>query len=153
MELVRLGDASVEAYERGMKIIKDGIASLAEYEDQRDGLGLENRRVIAGGAITDANGNAKIGITTDGEQQVQVDTLAWLGAREKKRKADSICRVREQDFAASAEAKGIRRPPAQTAKEGNKVQQLRRSRTQEVAGHRKNTCTNPQGVRLQTGPA
>lgn len=42
MELVRLGDASVEAYERGMKIIKDGIASLGEYEDQRDGLGLEN---------------------------------------------------------------------------------------------------------------
>lgn len=33
MELFRLGDACMEAYERGMKILKDGIASLTEFEE------------------------------------------------------------------------------------------------------------------------
>jgi hypothetical protein len=96
LELVCLGDACVEVYEKGVKIIKDGIASLAESEDHRDGLGLEGRRVIAGSATTDANANANIGTIIDGEQQVQVDTLAGLGGPEKKRKARQPTKSRDK---------------------------------------------------------
>lgn len=85
MELVRLGDACVEAYERGMKILKDGIASLAEFEEQRDGLGLEDHPGAIVNATTDAHETMRNG--AEGEQGGQVDTLAGLGAPEKKRKA------------------------------------------------------------------
>lgn len=66
MELVRLGDACVEAYERGMKILKDGIASLTEFEEQRDGLGLEDRPGAIVNATTDADETMRNG--AKGEQ-------------------------------------------------------------------------------------
>lgn len=62
MESVRLGDVSAEAYEKGMKLIRDGIAALAEYDDHRYGLGLEDRPVAPVAAIAKANE-----LTTDAE--------------------------------------------------------------------------------------
>lgn len=84
MELVRLAHASVEAYEKGMKLIREGITALAEYEDQRDGLGLEDRPASAGGAV--ANRGGDIPTADDGVQEMHVDTLAGLEAPEKRRK-------------------------------------------------------------------
>jgi hypothetical protein len=46
MELVRLGDACVESYQRGMQIIKDGIASLSKFDGRRDYLGSEDRLAV-----------------------------------------------------------------------------------------------------------
>lgn len=43
MELVRLGDTSVEAYSRLMELFKSNLAVMLPYTEVRDGLGLEDR--------------------------------------------------------------------------------------------------------------
>lgn len=78
MELVRLGDASAEAYEKGMKLIRDGIAALAEYEDQRDGLGVEDRPAVA--VAVAEKSTELIPADVDAGQCMDVDTLVGLGA-------------------------------------------------------------------------
>ncbi|XP_037467727.1 uncharacterized protein LOC119339929 [Triticum dicoccoides] len=85
MELVRLGDACVESYQRGMQIIRDEIASLSEFEDKRDGLGLEDHPTITPSAIPDPQKEMRE--VACAEQGAQVETLAGLGAPEKKRTA------------------------------------------------------------------
>jgi hypothetical protein len=42
MELVRLGDASSEAYEKLVMLFKENLAIRAPFENARDGLGLED---------------------------------------------------------------------------------------------------------------
>uniref|UniRef100_A0A8R7PIW9 CCHC-type domain-containing protein n=1 Tax=Triticum urartu TaxID=4572 RepID=A0A8R7PIW9_TRIUA len=43
MELVRMGDASVEAYEKFMSLIKSCMVEMQPFAEIRDGLGLEDR--------------------------------------------------------------------------------------------------------------
>uniref|UniRef100_A0A8R7PH03 Protein FAR1-RELATED SEQUENCE n=1 Tax=Triticum urartu TaxID=4572 RepID=A0A8R7PH03_TRIUA len=43
MELVRMGDASVEAYGKFMTLIKDCLVQMEPFLEIRDGLGLEDR--------------------------------------------------------------------------------------------------------------
>lgn len=94
MELVRLGDACVESYQKGMQIIKDGIASLSEFKDRRDGLGLEDRPTITLSAIPDPQEEMREVVCA--EQGAQVETLASLGAPEKKRNAGRPTNSREK---------------------------------------------------------
>ena len=59
MELVRLGDASADAYETLMDIFDGAIVRMAPFNEARDGLGLEDRqdeaRVLVGKEATDIN--------------------------------------------------------------------------------------------------
>lgn len=96
MELVRLGDACVESYQKGMEIIKSGIASLAEYENCRDGLGLEDRTEVAEVDAVNKNTADSIVPPVENENQMHVDQLAVLGAPEKKRKAGRPTNSREK---------------------------------------------------------
>jgi hypothetical protein len=43
MELVRIGDANVAAYEKAMEVLKNGIVAVTPLSHERDGLGLEDR--------------------------------------------------------------------------------------------------------------
>lgn len=75
MELVRLGDASAEAYEKLVTLFKGNFAVMARYDDARDGLGLEDRmtgkkRKETDGSISEENTplqlvstNAMVGLT------------------------------------------------------------------------------------------
>lgn len=91
MELVCLGNACVESYEKGKQILKDGIVTLAQYDDQRDELRLEDRQPGSGG--TAAAPNEDLAVANGADQQVQEATLAGLGAPGKKRtRFCSICR-------------------------------------------------------------
>ncbi|XBJ03304.1 hypothetical protein VPH35_022491 [Triticum aestivum] len=161
MELVRLGDASIEAYERGMKIIRDGISALAKYEDQRDGLGLEDRAPLPNDEADQCEGaNPKLGMDA---LELNVDTLAGLDAPEKRRKLGrpknnhekalyeelskrtrycSICRGKGHKKTTCPERGDLPKKPRKEAKCSNCG----------VAGHRRNTCTNAQAVKLQTSP-
>jgi hypothetical protein len=49
MELVRLGDTSSEAYEKLVGLFKENFAIMAPFENERDGLGLEDRTGIGSG--------------------------------------------------------------------------------------------------------
>lgn len=42
-----------------MKILKDGIAALAEFDEQQDGLALEDRPLGADQAVAVPNGNGE----------------------------------------------------------------------------------------------
>lgn len=44
MELVRLGDASVESYELLLRQMKELITEAAPVAERRDGLGIADRR-------------------------------------------------------------------------------------------------------------
>lgn len=48
MELVRLGDISVEAYNRLMELFKSNLAVMLPYIEVSDGLGLEYRLADSG---------------------------------------------------------------------------------------------------------
>lgn len=43
MELVRMGDSSVEAYEHQINLFKHCAAEMRSFTEMRDGLGLEDR--------------------------------------------------------------------------------------------------------------
>ena len=94
MELVRLGNASIEAYEKGMKIIRDGIVALAEYDDQRDGLALEDRVPLANMEARQCEGATPEMAGHGGE--MNVDTLAGLDAPERRRKLGRPTSSREK---------------------------------------------------------
>lgn len=51
MELARLGDTSVEAYNRFMGLFKANLAEMLPDAEGRDGLGLEDRLADKGGAV------------------------------------------------------------------------------------------------------
>ena len=46
MEIVRLGDTSAEAYEKLTAMFKDVLATMAPFEENRDGLALEDRPLL-----------------------------------------------------------------------------------------------------------
>lgn len=143
-----------------MKIIRDGIAALAEYEDQRDGLGLEDRPALQSDAAGKHN---EIHHEEGGDaQEMNVDTLAGLEAPEKRRKQGrptnsrerapyedlskrtrycSICRGKGHKKTTCPERSDLPKKPRKEAKCSNCG----------VAGHRRNTCTNVDAVRVQTG--
>lgn len=161
MELVRLGDACVEDYEKGMQIIKDGIVNLAQYEDQRDGLALEDRS--SGGGGTTAVANKEMAVTNGAEIQMQESTLVGLGAPEKIRKAGRPTNSRDKAsyeelsrktrFCSICRGKGHKKSTC--PERGDLPKQPRKEAKCSdcgLAGHRKNTCTNPEGVKLQTEP-
>jgi hypothetical protein len=50
---VRLGDASVEAYERLEELFDNDLAIMAPYNEKRDGLGLEDRPTVDPGTDLD----------------------------------------------------------------------------------------------------
>lgn len=161
MELVRLGDACVASYKKGMDILRAGIATLAEFEVQRDGLALEDR--ASGGVDTVARANENIVDPVDGNAEKQDGTLVGLGAPEKKRKAGRPTNSREKApyeelskrtrFCSICRGKGHKKT---TCPERGNLPKLPRKEAKcsncGVAGDRKNTCTNPEGVKLQTAP-
>lgn len=94
MELVRLGDAIVVAYEKVMKILKEGIASLAEIDEQRDGLALKDRPsgVDCDAVLATKNGTGHDIIAPE----MQNNTLVGLTALDKKRKAARPTKSRDK---------------------------------------------------------
>lgn len=159
MELVRLGDASAEAYEKGMKVIRDGIAALAEYEDHRDGLGREDR------PEEPRNAAEKTTVVIPDEDhaagEMRLDTLVGPGAPEKKRKQGRLTNSREKApyeelskgtrFCSICRGKGHKKT---TCLERGDLPKKPRKEAKcsncGVAGHRKNTCTDAGAVKLQT---
>jgi hypothetical protein len=57
MVLVRLRDASSEAYEKLVGLFKDNLPIMAPFDNERDGLGLEDRMIDESRERNEAPGN------------------------------------------------------------------------------------------------
>lgn len=109
---------------------------------------MEDRPGATVNATTDAHETMRN--AAEGEQGGHVDTLAGLGAPEKKRKAGRPTNSRDKAlyeelskrtrFCSICRGKGHKKTTCPEVKCSNCG----------IAGHRKNTCTNPEGVKLQT---
>ncbi|XP_044339981.1 protein FAR1-RELATED SEQUENCE 5 isoform X1 [Triticum aestivum] len=160
MELVRLGDASVEAYEKGMRIIRDGITALTGYESQRDGLALEDRPEAHRGAGEKCDDGGLVAPVE--RQQMDVDTFAGLDAPEKRKKQGRPTSSREKApyeqlskrtrFCRICRGSGHKKTtcPERGDHPKNPRKQAKCSNC-GVEGHKHNTCTNAFAVKLHAG--
>lgn len=131
MALVRLGDASVAAYERGMKIIKDIISSLAEFDEQRDGLALEDRP--SGGdsaAVVTADNGAGDENREEAESRTTEDQQRQSSIR-RTEQDDSILQHLQMQGSQKRTTCPRRGDLPKTAEEGGEVQQLSSRWSQE----------------------
>lgn len=85
MELVRLGDASVEAYEKLCEIFKANMVVMTPFDSKRDGLGLEDRPTDGGPKQMECRDLVQF--RTDSMSEAGVDDLAGLSAPLKMRGA------------------------------------------------------------------
>ncbi|XP_044350368.1 protein FAR1-RELATED SEQUENCE 5 isoform X2 [Triticum aestivum] len=102
MELVRIGDSSVAAYELVLGRIKELFLEASPLTEKRDGLGIEDR--IAAEANMKNNGSAVATLNIDAElfendnsmtASGNWDALAGLSAPSKKRGVGRPCSSRE----------------------------------------------------------
>lgn len=102
MELVRIGDSSVAAYELVLGRIKELFLEASPLTEKRDGLGIEDR--IAAEANMKNNGSAVATLNVDAElfendnsmtASGNWDALAGLSAPSKKRGVGRPCSSRE----------------------------------------------------------
>lgn len=133
MALVRLGDASVAAYERGMKIIKDIISSLAEFDEQRDGLALEDRP---------SGGDSAAVVTADNGAGDENREEAESRTTEDQQRQSSIRRTEQMtQFCSICICKGHKRGPLALGEAICQKQPRKEAKCSNcrVGGRRKNT--------------
>lgn len=94
MELVRIGDSSISAYELVLGRIKDLIVEVSPLAENRDGLGIEDRIAAESSQKNNGSVGAIINIDAqmgDNENSMTAsgnwDALAGLSAPSKKRGA------------------------------------------------------------------
>lgn len=155
LELVRLGDTSVEAYETLMGLFNQAMLVMAPFDKARDGLGLEDRvqtKKQPSGAVVRGAGNAE----TDDMNSGQSNLLAGLEPPAKKRKPSRPTNARDRApyegmskrsrFCSICKVQGHKR---MTCPQRGDAPKLPRKEAKcsncGVAGHRKNTCDRQPG--------
>lgn len=148
MELVRIGDANVAAYEKAMEILKNGIVTVTPLSLERDGLGLEDREGAKARDRT-SEGNAAYHSETESAAPMRLSSLL---APMKNRKAGrpttsrdktpyediskrsrfcSICRSRGHKSTTCPQRGDMPKKPRKEA----------RCSQCGLTGHRKNACS------------
>lgn len=155
LELVLLGDASVAAYERLDSIMTESLAVMAPYDDNRDGLGLEDRpaaapisnglELVPADRGTDGldNMNGLCGLAAPlkmraGRPTTSRDRAPYElnGGLSKRTRFCTICKLSGHKRT-TCPMRG--NAPKQPRKPG-------RCRNCGLTGHRRNTCTRQPGV-------
>ncbi|XP_037413928.1 protein FAR1-RELATED SEQUENCE 1-like [Triticum dicoccoides] len=148
LELVRLGDASVEAYDTLMGLFKQAMTVMAPYDMQRDRLGLEDRghnRKQANGVVGKRDNVEKT------KNQDEGSALAGLEPPAKKRNAGRPTNARDRPpyeglskrskFCSICKVPGHKKTTCPQRGDAPKVPRKEgRCSNCGVAGHRKNTC-------------
>ncbi|VAH98377.1 unnamed protein product [Triticum turgidum subsp. durum] len=135
MELVRMDDASVEAYEKFMTLIKNCMVQMEPFAEIRDGLGLEDRvgqhgdvvnQLTAHTTVVAASGGAGMGTLNDDATSANEsgNRLTGLLAPKKRKEVERSTNSREkapyegpangQGSAAHVGSRGTRGLPART---------------------------------------
>lgn len=152
MELVRLGDARAEAYEKLVKLFKENMVTLSAYENARDGLGLEDKIagnvrpsvVMKNNGSTDVDGqneNPMVGLAPPlkklkaGRPSSSSDKAPYEGNGKRSRFC-SICKKPGHKKTTCPDRGDM---PKYSRKEG------RCSRC-GITWHRKSTCKKPLGL-------
>lgn len=92
---VRLGDVSVEAYERLMGLFEQAMVMMAPFEHARDGLGLEERAITKKQAAK-VTEQAVTAAGTDNRMSGHSNILSGLGASLKMRTAGRPTNTRDK---------------------------------------------------------
>lgn len=155
LELVRLGNASVEAYETLMDLFNQALVVMTPLDMARDGLGLEDCVNSMG---QQNGGEVQVQCIADQEDRIsgQSNPLAGLAPPAKKRKSGrptngrdkapyermtkrtrfcSICKTKGHKRTTCPQRGDAPKMPIKEAKCSNCV----------VVGHRKNTCDRAAG--------
>ncbi|XBI31733.1 hypothetical protein VPH35_055269 [Triticum aestivum] len=162
MELVRIGDSSVAAYELVLRKVKDLILDASPLAENKNGLGIEDRiaaetsrrnngLVVTPMGIGADNGDNENSVTASGNW----DALAGLSAQSKKRGVGRPCSSREEApyeglskrtrFCSICKLPGHKRTTC--PERGDVPKQPRKLVTCKncgVIGHRRTSCTRPQ---------
>jgi hypothetical protein len=150
LELVRLGDASVEAYEKLEGLFDNDLAIMAPYNEKRDGLGLEDRP-----AVDPSTMPADVLATdTGGGYGPELNELEGLGAPVKNRGAGRPTNSRDKApyegtggltkrtrFCTICRCSGHKRTTCpQRGDIPKEPRKAARCTNCGIAGHRRNTC-------------
>lgn len=161
MELVRIGDSSISAYELVLARIKDLIVEASPLAENRDGLGIEDRIAAESSRKNNGSVGAIINIDAqmgDNENSMTAsgnwDALAGLSAPSKKRGVGRPCSSREKApyeglskrtrFCSICKVPGHKRTTCPDR--GDVPKQPRKPVTCKncgVTGHRRTSCTRP----------
>uniref|UniRef100_A0ACD5Z8E9 Uncharacterized protein n=1 Tax=Avena sativa TaxID=4498 RepID=A0ACD5Z8E9_AVESA len=121
LELVRLGDASAEAYENLDGLFNDNLVAMAPYNDKRDGLGLEDRTVCQ----QEAPAIARVQADVIGNSNLEACDLRGICAPPKNRGAGRPTNSRDR---------ALYEPPKGLSK------RTRFCSICKCSGHKKTTC-------------
>lgn len=151
MQLVRLGDTSVESYEKLMDIFKDALVVMQPYGEQPDGLGLEEQLKDKHKQVQASAGVRAGGVT---QSETGIDALR---APSKKRPAGRPTNSRDKaPYEGTSKRTRFcmicRRPGHKSTTcpdRGDLPKKPRRAGRCTVCGvegHRKDTCLKPRGL-------
>lgn len=151
LELVKMGDSNIAAYDAAMDVLVDGLAKVAPYSVQKDGLGLAEKEAAktAIGCIEDLT---ETGETVDGEFNMGLLSAPPRArasgrtntSREKAPYEDSVKRSRFCSICKERGHKSTTCPKrGDLPKKERKVPQCSNC---GLTGHRKTTCGTPMPV-------
>lgn len=148
LELVRLGDASVEAYETLMDLFSQALVVMTPFDMARDGLGLEDR-VNNKGQLN--GGEVQVQCIEDQEDRISGCSNPLVGLAPPAKKAGRPTNGRDKApyegmtkrsrFCSTCKTKGHKRTTCPQRGDAPKVPR-KESKCSNcgVVGHRKNTC-------------
>lgn len=155
LELVRLGDASVEAYETLMALFNQALVVMTPFDMARDGLGLEDR-VHSKGQPNGGTVQGPCNADQEDRNSVQSNPLAGLAPPAKKKKSGRPTNGRDKApyegmtkrsrFCSICKVKGHKRTTCPQRGDAPKMPRKEAKCSNcGVVGHRKNTCDRSAG--------
>lgn len=170
MEMVRMGDASVEAYEKFMSLIKNCMVEMQPFAEVRDGLGLEDRVAEHGDVVNQlpaqtvgaaASGGAVMGTVNDDANSANDsgNRLAGLLAPKKRKEMGRPTTSREKApyeglskrtrFCSICRQQGHKRTTCPDRGDAPKpVRKPARCKNCGIEGHRRNNCHKVGDLRM-----
>lgn len=157
MQLVRLGDASADSYERCVAILDEGIATLEPMSEVRDGLGLEDQEAQQAHSPPDMNGAMSGDNSLNGA--VSGSALLALKPPRNKRQAGRPTTSREKaPYEATTRRSRFcsicRKPGHKSTTCPDRGDMPKKPRKKPrctvcgIEGHRRDTCTKQRGLDL-----
>jgi hypothetical protein len=149
MQLVRMGDTSVDAYDKLKVIFKDAMITMKPYMETRDGLGLEDQQIAKQNGVVSGNNSGTTIVFGDG--------LDGLKPPAKKRQIGHPTNSRDkapyEDMSKQTRFCSICKRPGHKSTTCPDRGDLPKKKPKKrgscmicgVKGHRKDTCLKPRG--------